>query len=197
MIASTEHKFVLLCNPKTGTTSLEAAYLQYSDFYLKGSKKHILYRDLKCLFGNYFEDQGCEFYCVVRDPIQVMVSWYKYRSRPEMLDDVEIQRTYGKSVDRYTGDLSFEEFAERENVEIRHYMKILLDAHERIAPIKFWRFEDLSRFNDHLSDHVGEAVPLLKENKSPSRKVEIDRGWVETLPIIQRSYQIYERLKFE
>lgn len=197
MIASTEHKFVLLCNPKTGTTSFEAAYLPYCDFYLKGSKKHILYRDLKTLFGDYFDQAGCEYYCVVRDPVQVMVSWYKYRSRPEMLTDSEISRTYGKSVDRYTGELSFEEFAERENREIHHYMKILLDRHERIAPIRFWRFEDLERFNEHLSERVGEAVPLLRENKSPSRKVEFDRAWVERLPIIQRSYQIYQRLKFD
>lgn len=64
MMASDKHKFVLLSNPKTGTTSLEGAYKIYSAVTTTSTDgwKHMNYAKFKRVFGDYFEKRGCSIY---------------------------------------------------------------------------------------------------------------------------------------
>ena len=83
MLASVEKRFVLLSNPKTGTTALEAAFERFADIRIGGSPKwkHISYDRMTDMFGDYFQRQGCTIYAVARHPVDALASWYRYRSR--------------------------------------------------------------------------------------------------------------------
>ena len=86
MLASVEKGFVLLSNPKTGTTALEDAFEKFADIRTGGSPKwkHINYDRMTEIFGDYFQRQGCTIYGVARHPVDALASWYRYRSRKQL-----------------------------------------------------------------------------------------------------------------
>ena len=106
MLASVEKGFVLLCNPKTGTTALEEAFEKFADIRTGGSPKwkHLNYDKMTAIFGDYFQRQGCKIYGVARHPADALVSWYRYRSRKQLRDP--------RHREKYTGDIPFSQFME-------------------------------------------------------------------------------------
>ena len=146
MLASVEKRFVLLSNPKTGTTALEAAFEQFADIRTGGSPKwkHINYDKMTEIFGDYFQRQGCTIYAVVRHPVDALASWYRYRSRPELGSE---HRWH----DKYTGDIPFSQFVEEwaagstPRAQVPVSVKWCLTRGGRPAPITFYRYEDLPR----------------------------------------------------
>ena len=87
MLASVDKRFVLLSNPKTGTTALEAAFEKFADIRIGGSPKwkHISFEKMTEIFGDYFQRRrlhhlrGGPASGSTRWP-----SWYRYRSRPDL-----------------------------------------------------------------------------------------------------------------
>ncbi|MEO1329725.1 MAG: hypothetical protein AAFW46_08685 [Pseudomonadota bacterium] len=197
MIASIAHKFVLLAHPKTGSTSLEMAFAPYCDMHLKNDLKHLGYRRMKRIFGDFFDAAGCEIHAVARDPIDLAVSWYRYRSRPALARRSILPWRKPEPQPRYVGDMSFMTFVETEHAAKKeHGMRFFLTADGEIAPIKVWRYEHLPRLHAHLCDATGRSVRMLTKNASPEIAVEVDRDALMRLPFFQRSYEIYERLPF-
>lgn len=88
MIASVDHGFVLLANPKCASTALESAFGRFTEFTVsnKPQWKHLSYRQYREIFGDYFERNGCDVFAVVRDPFDLLCSWWRYRQRPMILD---------------------------------------------------------------------------------------------------------------
>ena len=198
MLASVEKKFVLLSNPKTGTTALEAAFDRFADIRIGGSPKwkHINYDDMVEIFGNYFERQGCTVYAVARHPIDSLMSWYRYRSRPPLA------RPGHKWHDKYTGEIPFsqfvEEWAARRTPRARVPVSVqwCLTKAGKPAPITFYRYEELPRLCEALSKHVGRRIESEKLNVSPERDIDIDRGAIAAVPRMRDYIAIYESLPF-
>ncbi|PZQ10785.1 MAG: hypothetical protein DI565_19600 [Ancylobacter novellus] len=200
MIASSDYKFVLLCNPKTATTAFESAYNRYADFRLgpRPKWKHINYRKYKNIFGDYFEHEGCDVYVVVRHPISTLVSWYSYRARSEIADP-----THANYVN-YTGGMSFERFVDewsRPNApsfaRVTNFMDFCSTEDKKLAPLKYFRFEDIGRLNEVLSSKVGADVQLPVVNRSSSATVDYDRDAVSRVPRMARLIEAYEGIRFE
>ena len=143
MLASVEKGFVLLCNPKTGTTALEEAFGKFADIRTGGSPKwkHINYDKMTAIFGDYFQRRGCKIYGVARHPADALVSWYRYRSRKQLRDP--------RHRDKYTGDIPFsqfmEEWANRRTTRARVPVSVewCLTRRKKPAPMIFYRYEDL------------------------------------------------------
>jgi hypothetical protein len=198
MLASVEKRFVLLCNPKTGTTSLEAAFRPYAEIRVGGTPKlkHIGYDRLCDLFGSYFQDADCKIYAVARDPIETLVSWYKYRARDALKDP---RHPYHKN---YTGNMSFSQFVEAwSSRKPPTFAKIpviewCLTREEQIAPLVYYRYESIDALVAVLSDHVG-ARPRLKHlNASPPTTLTVDRQEIEAIPKMQQALDVYMRIPF-
>lgn len=198
MLASVEKGFVLLSNPKTGTTALESAFERFADIRLGGSPKwkHITYDDMTEVFGDYFQRQGCTIYAVVRHPVDALASWYRYRSRPALA------KPRHKWHDKYTGDISFSQFVEewaasstpRGRVSVS--VKWCLTSGGNPAPISFYRYEDVPALFEVLSRHVGRKVVSEKLNVSPERTLDVDREAVAALPKMNKYLRIYESIPF-
>lgn len=80
-------KFIFVANTKTASTSIEAALMRYSDIVRAGDprRKHIsLYEGLRTypvVFNNPHHRPEAYFkFGVMRDPIDWICSWYRYRS---------------------------------------------------------------------------------------------------------------------
>ena len=194
MLASVEKGFVLLCNPKTGTTALEEAFDRFADIRTGGAPKwkHLNYDRMTEIFGDYFQRQGCTIYGVARHPVDALVSWYRYRSRPEIRNREE----------KYTGDLPFsqflEEWAEKRTKRARVPVSVewCLTGKRTPAPITFYRYEDLPALFEVLSGHVGRKVDLKRRNVSPERAIDVERSAIAALPRMQKYIALYESIPF-
>jgi hypothetical protein len=196
MLASVEKGFVLLSNPKTGTTALEATFGKFADIRTGGSPKwkHINYDRMTAIFGDYFQSQGCTIYGVVRHPIDALVSWYRYRSRPEL------KKSKHRWHDKYTGEIPFsqfvEEWAARSSVRARVPVSVqwCLTRGDRPAPMTFYRYEDLGLLHEALCGHVGRPLALKRKNVSPERPIDVDRAAVSALPRMREFIEIYDSI---
>ena len=195
MLASVRKQFVLLSNPKTGTSALEAAFGRFADIRIGRSPqwKHLDYDRMTAIFGDYFQRQDCTIYGVARHPIDTLISWYRYRSRAALL---------AKKPDHYTGDIPFSRFCEEwatsasPRARVPVSVQWCMTADRRPAPITFYRYEDLGLLHQALCRHVGRTVELGTRNVSPNRPIDMDRASVMALPRMQRLIALYDSIPF-
>ena len=199
MIASIEHKFALLANPKTGTTALEAAFGRYAEIEVRGAPKwkHINYVMMRRIFGGFLERRGCQVYTVVRHPIDVLVSWYRYRAREELRDPKHPR------AGNYTGNISFAQFVAEwagkqppPRARIGTSVEFCLLENGALAPVTYYRYDDLQALYARLADHVGARPPMPRKNVSPKIAVDIDREALSALPKMRAALEIYARIPF-
>lgn len=198
MLASVEKSFVLLSNPKTGTTSLESAFRKFADIKTGGSPKwkHINYDRMTAIFGDYFERQGCKIYGVARHPADALVSWYRYRTRKQL------KSPRHQWHDKYTGDIPFSQFMEEwankstRRARVPVSVEWCLTRKKKPAPMIFYRYEDLPVLFHVLSEHVGHEVTSRKRNVSPERVIDVERSDILALPRMQRYIELYDRIPF-
>ena len=195
MLASVEKGFVLLSNPKSGTTALEAAFEKFADIRTGGSPKwkHINYDGMTAIFDDYFQRQGCTIYAVVRHPVDALASWYRYRAR---------KRLRKTRPDRYTGNIPFSQFLDEwtakatPRAQVPVSVKWCLTRGGRPAPITFYRYEDLGLLHEVLCGHVGRKVTLEKRNVSPNYPLDLASSAVAALPQMQKFIEIYNSIPF-
>ncbi len=195
MLASVEKGFVLLSNPKSGTTALEAAFERFADIRTGGSPKwkHINYDQMTEVFGDYFQRQGCTIYGAVRHPVDTLASWYRYRSRPSLSK---------RKRDNWTGDIPFSQFAAEwadkssQRARVPVSVQWCMTSAGTPAPMRFYRYEDLGLMLEALCAHVGETVTLERRNRSPERPLDMDREAVAALPRMRQFIKAYETIPF-
>ena len=112
MLALPDHGFVLLSLTKSGSTSLDhsGALKSRASITLRRDPrlKHVTYRQFEehvvpLLALSGYPRESYEVVTIVRDPVDWLVSWWRYRSRPGL--------EQGERRHRWTGDMTFAEFA--------------------------------------------------------------------------------------
>lgn len=104
------NRFIFIANSKSASSSIEASKLvKYSDIRVTSaySGKHMSLESVYQRFGFLYKEFPFETFfkfSVIRDPLDWVISWYNFRSRPGEKKD----RKYGQKF--YAGDISFEEF---------------------------------------------------------------------------------------
>ena len=182
--------------PKTGTTSIDKALEKNATIRFAKSKKfglkHICPSDFQKwqeVLEMQFPGKKFESCCIMREPIDWIRSWYKYRSR----EAIKNQKTF-------TGDITFDQylksFCEKEvptksllNQQSRYLFpkkKILID---RIFP-----YEKFNLFLDYLTEKIGQKIEI--ENKNISPKVEEDKLIIkeDTLKMIKKYISLDQKI---
>jgi len=201
MLLAPAQGFVFLAAPKTGSTAIERAFLSYSQVILRGNPgfKHTRYDGFQrflqpFLAANGYPRDSYEVVCVVREPIDWLSSWWRYRSREELANPSHPNHR------NYAGHASFEQFA-------RAYMK----GGEQFArvgrPSRFvrphpgesevdrvFRYERLDLLVDFLYKKIGEEVEVGVKNVSPRISFSLSEGCERELrEFFAPEYYIYER----
>jgi hypothetical protein len=106
MLVFWKQKLVFLAVPKTGTTALEAVLAPHASAAILGppGQKHASASKYRKSLSGFFEQRGrhpMQTIAVMREPIDWLGSWYRYRRRPALI---------GKP--NSTDGLSFEEFVQ-------------------------------------------------------------------------------------
>jgi hypothetical protein len=193
--------FVFLAATKSGSTSIETAFMRHSQIVLQSppSFKHTTYAGFQRFLQPYLASRGFpresyEVVCAIREPIDWLASWWRYRSRGRLADPADPWHH------NYTGDVTFEQFA-------RAYM----EGSERFAKVGrlsrfmrprsgeaevdlIFRYDRLELLIDFLCEKVGEEVEVGSENSSPQRSFSLSEECeLELRKFFAPEYRIYEQ----
>ncbi len=209
MLLAPESGFVLLAPPKTASTAIEQAFRKHAGVSLqKNPFKHTKYAQFQRFLEPWLEAKGFprgsyEVVCVIREPIDWLNSWWRYRSR-----DV-LARPSHPSHQNYAGHVPFEEFARAYMAS--HPGEKRAKGDQRFArvgrPFKFmqprpgerevdrvYRYERLDLLVDFLREKAGKKVEMGIKNVSPGRSFELSGACERDLrQFFAPEYEIYER----
>lgn len=187
MLLAPRKGFVFLAMTKTGSTSIERAFMPYSQVVLRGDAlfKHTKYglfqRTLQpFLAAKGFPRDSYEVVCVFREPIDWLSSWWRYRSREELADPSH----HGHR--NYTGHVPFKRFARP--------CSFVQPRPGQPEVDHVFRYDRLDLLVDFLCEKVGEEVKVGTKNVSPKRPFSLSEECERELrEFFEPEYRIYER----
>lgn len=167
-----ENKFTILATPKTGSTALHMAIGQYSDILFRNSPKakHISfakYTKELSPFVNKLAGESCETLAVIREPIDWLGSWYRYRTR----DGVPKKKS--------TKDISFDQFVvDYLSDDAPIHAKVgkqsrFLKGRNKTVPTYLWRYDCMDSLQIFLSLRLGHKFELAQTNVSPAMDLDL------------------------
>ncbi len=168
MLVFWKARIVLLSVPKTATSALIAAYGNQADMVVRDPPdlKHAPVYRYNRFFRPMFERMGAEnmtLAAVVREPIDWLGSWYRYRKRG-FLD--------GKPTS--TRDVSFDAFCDAYTrgdrpafADIGSQSKFVAPRPNGVGVTELFRYEQLPLLQDYLADRTGLRPDLPVTNTSP------------------------------
>ena len=177
MLVFWKARLVLLAVPKTGTTALEAALAPRADAAILNPPglKHCTVRKYRRELAGFFEQKGrrpMELVAVMREPVDWLGSWYRYRRRPAL-----------DGQPNSTAHLDFDDF-------VRAYLSDPVPDCARVGAqaqflqggvdhlFRYDRQEDLLRF---LAERLGHEIDPPRLNVSPAGETELSAPLAERL----------------
>ncbi|MCB1518404.1 MAG: hypothetical protein KDJ19_12410 [Hyphomicrobiaceae bacterium] len=162
MLVFDQIRLVFLANPKTGTTSFEQMYRKYANIELSDAlPKHIRFNN----FRNHHRKLARKYEVVttVRDPVDTLFSWYRYRSRPLIL-----------GTENSTAGISFEAFFEEwckdqpaPYADVSTSVAFVTNRNGRTyRALKVFRYESSPSVIDYVGAKLGVESKALVKNKS-------------------------------
>ena len=157
---------VLLATPKTGSTALHMALTRHADIVTRGlpAAKHLSharYRRLAAPLVEALAPGPVEVCALVRDPVDWLGSWYRYRRAPAL--DGTANSTAGMDFDGFA--TAWASDAPPSCARVGNQAAFLTLPDGRGVDI-LWRYEAMDGFTRWLSDRIGTAVTLPRANVS-------------------------------
>jgi hypothetical protein len=197
MLVFWKQRLVILSTPKTGSTAIESALEQVSALCvtrppeLKHTPAYRYQRFLRPYLQNSAGGDAFAVVALMREPIDWLGSWYRYRRRPELDGSA-----------KSSSDLSFDDFATAymsdprpEVADVGGQARFLsgLDGAE-LGVDQVFRYEALDRFTAFLEDRLDFAIELPRLNVSPQLDLRLTEPTHRKLRShLAAEYRIYER----
>lgn len=168
MLVFWKQRFVLLAVPKTGTTALERALLPHASAAILDppGQKHVSAMGYRNRLATFFEQRGrrrMDLVAVMREPVEWLGSWYRYRSRPQLA---------GKATS--TQGLSFDTFVEAwlgadqpDFAQIGSQANFLTDDKGNVAVDRIYRYDRIGDLVAFLEDRLNTPLDVPRANVSP------------------------------
>lgn len=164
MILSLAPQFVFIANFKAASTTIEDILGPEADVWFGGGTrlKHMSLAEVETGFAFVFDRPATPLddfftFSVIRDPVDWLVSWFNFRSRPEIADQPEI----------FLGTIDFSEFVD-EMTSASPPRRARVHGQRRMFTRSGSAEVGLSALIDHR--RTGSALPTL----APSLGVSID-----------------------
>ena len=193
MRISTTYGFAFLCMPKTASTSIETALFPYCDLVTKNKQpnlKHTNYRTYSRFIEPYLKKtvgKKLETICVMRDPIDWLHSWYRYRKRDAL-----------KGKDNSTENMDFSEFISKYilgEIRVGKQSNFITDRHGNIGVDRVFKYEDLDKLKEYFENKIGKRIELPVMNVSPKEEFLLDEELKFKLrDYLEIDYNIYNGL---
>ena len=189
-----KQNLAMLAVPKTGTTALEAALRGKADILFKGRRKHMSAAafDKHCApFLRNAYKLTPERIAVIRDPLDHLRSWYKYRTREVLLSSPK--SSSGMSFDAYVLDALSNPHLPHVNVGTQ--FKFLSLKNGTLPLHHLFAYEQMPALLDFLEERFGRPIALKQANTSPAITTEITPETEARFRAARaEDYALYERV---
>jgi len=174
MLVFWKAKLVVLAVPKTGTTALEEALLPHADAAILSppEKKHVTARRYRAQLAPFFENRGArrlETVAVIREPIDWLMSWHRYRARPEIAGSAT--STAGVEFDRFVD--GWLQDPAPEFARVGRQSRFVSDDAGRVIVDHLFRYETLEHAVNFLEERLGKTLAMRRRNVSPPGKITL------------------------
>ncbi|MBF5056602.1 hypothetical protein Y5W_01896 [Alcanivorax sp. 521-1] len=141
-------------------------------------------------------DVSIEVVCMMREPLEWLHSWYRYRTREELKDPTHPNRN------NYTGGLEFDEFLKaymsRERppfADVGSQRQFLELENGSLGVDRIFRVDDMEGLKSYFREKLGEEIEIPNENVSPSMPMELGRfrEW-RIKRYLSKEYELYHSL---
>ncbi|EAR49468.1 hypothetical protein OG2516_04608 [Oceanicola granulosus HTCC2516] len=174
MLVFWKERLVFLAVPKTGTTALEGALAPRASMVLRDPpelKHSAVYRYRRWL-EPFFEKAGkqqMETIAVVREPVDWLKSWYKYRHRDDLAGHPN--STQGMSFDAFVEDYCRGD--QPAYAKVGSQAKFLLDKDGSLGVDYLFQYERQDQLAAFLADRLGVTLETRRLNVSPPMALEL------------------------
>jgi hypothetical protein len=193
--------FVFLATTKSGSTSIETAFLRHSQMILQKPPaiKHTPYAGFQRFLQPFLNSRGFpresyEVVCAFREPIDWLSSWWRYRSREKLANPADPKHR------NYTGDISFEQFARaymegsEQFAQVGRPSRFVQPRQGQAEMDRIFRYDRVDLLVDYLCEKVGEEVEVGSVNTSPERSFSLSEECeIELREFFAPEYRVYER----
>ncbi|NVO55298.1 sulfotransferase family 2 domain-containing protein [Rhodobacteraceae bacterium B1Z28] len=168
MLVFYRERLAFLAVPKTGSTAYHTALHDRADFVVTGPPelKHAPVRRYDRFFQNIFRkmyDTEMEIMAVVREPIDWLGSWYRFRSRQDRVGHPHSTR-----------NLSFDEFVRAymqnprpEFADVGSQSQFFRTRNNGFGASHVFKYEHQDKILNFLQDRLDFEINLSRENVSP------------------------------
>ncbi|WP_171176439.1 sulfotransferase family 2 domain-containing protein [Ruegeria sp. HKCCD8929] len=168
MLVFYKERLALLSVPKTGSTAYQTALRDRADLVVSGPPdlKHAPVRRYDRFFQNIFRkmfDTEMEIMAVVREPIDWLGSWYRYRHRPALTGSPTS-----------TEGISFDEFVEAYMkgtrpafADVGSQSQFFITRSNGVGATHIFKYEHQDKIIAFLENRLGTKIILNRENASP------------------------------
>lgn len=186
MLVFSKHKLVFLSVPKTGTTAWQAALAPYASMIVSGPPelKHAPVFRYNRFFRPAIEKfigEDLHVVAVMREPIDWLGSWYRYRQRPFL-----------KGKPTSTQNLSFDDFVQgylqtKQPVyaNVGSQSKFLEPQRNGTAATHLFRYDEQAELTSYLETRLNITVQTERINASRVDPLPLSR---ETEAVLRRKY---------
>lgn len=196
MIFLHKARLVILSQPKTGTTALESALAPRASISVSKPPelKHVSYRGFLKFVAPWIEAQtglerrDYEVVSVMREPLDWLGSWYRYRTRDEL------KKPGNPRAINFTGNMSFDDFVrdvcrpdgeKPPHARIKTPSWVALAGPGSIGVDRLFPYEALDSFYDYITDRTGKAIDAKTANVSPKMELTLAP---ETRDLLKRHF---------
>ncbi|KKK81497.1 hypothetical protein LCGC14_2812840, partial [marine sediment metagenome] len=194
MLIFLSRELTFLATPKTGTTAVEMALKPAAEIVFSRNRKHLTALRYKKRVLPFLQDTfsaSPEPLAVMRDPIEQIRSWYRYRSQP---------RLDGKALS--TKGLTFEQFALEvisdappPRAQIGSQFSFLTPGQGDLLVQHLFAYESQPAFRDFLADRLGREIKLKPKNVSPDVPAPLSSEVEARLRAARaKEFALYDRL---
>lgn len=174
MLVFSKAKLVLLCVPKTGTTAYQTALGPHAAMVVRDPPelKHapvFRYNRFYRPALEKFIGAPLDIVAVMREPVDWLGSWYRYRRRP-----------FTKGQRTSTHDVTFDEFIDAYTrgdkppfANVGSQAKFLEPQKNGTAVTHLFRYDDQDGLRKFLQDRLGVTFDTGRENASPDMSLAL------------------------
>ncbi len=194
MLIFAESRLTYLAVPKTGSTAVEMALRPRAEIVFAKRRKHMNARRFQSKVAPFLEQTfgiETETVAVMRDPVDQIRSWYKYRRRDEVAG--QPRSTDSMTFDTFVLAVAAESPPEFANIGSQH--NFLTDSKGRVQVDHLFAYENQPAFLAFLSQRLGFEVALKQKNVSPPIDAPLSEATLTVLKAARpEEFELYAQL---
>ncbi|SHG48890.1 hypothetical protein SAMN04488044_0894 [Cognatishimia maritima] len=186
-----KQNLAFLAVPKTGTTAYEMALRGEADIIFAKRRKHMTagqFQRRMMPFLKGFYDLEPERMAIMRDPIEQIRSWYRYRTDPK-----RNSRTEGLSFDEFVLATMQDPEPPLAAIGSQYGFLTMADGHQPLEHLFAYGHQNLIR--GWLSDRFGKDLKFPEKNVSPDRPAPLSPKVEHRLRQARAAeFELYDRI---